>query len=124
MVVVVTLAHRGAHVLQRAFVPIVLFAVIFGRGGLGPLSHKVPAFEREASAHGGAPQFGGGTGDKFEVLGSNNTSMGRMGSDGTAMGDVVYEFPNAFFGISSSRLAFPMVFDVMSHDPQFFLNFF
>ena len=95
MVVVATLAHRGASMLQRAFVPIVFLAMIVGKGGQGSLSHKVSTVGSDALHHGGASYFGVGTGGPHGWLGCNSTTSEWMNEGGFAVGEIFLKFPNA-----------------------------
>lgn len=120
MVVVATLAHRGASMLQRAFVPIVFMAMIVGKGDPGTLSHKVSTVGFDALLHGGASHFELGTGGQLGWLGSNTTTSGWMSEDVYALDVIVLKFPNASQPFSSSYLAFPFTSDGLIQDPQHF----
>ena len=118
MVVVGTHAHRGATVLQRAFIPIVFFAMICGKGGQGSLSHSVSSVDFDASLHGGASQSLFGTGGPHVGLWNNNATSGWMKKDVSLMGKILLEVPNAPQQFSPSCHTFPTSFDVVPQDPQ------
>ena len=113
-----TLAHRGASMHHRAVVPIVFFAMMFGLGGTGSLSHRVSKPEFDASLHGEASEFGYGTGVVVGDKLGNDTTSELMVYDGWGMGNMVHGFPKPFGLVSSSCPAHPLVFEGVTQDTQ------
>ena len=65
-----TLSHRGASMHHRAVMPIVFFAMMFGLGGTGSLSHRVSKSSWVAAEPGsseGAAEVVAGVGQIFKM---------------------------------------------------------
>ena len=118
MMAVCTVAHRGASMPHRAFVPIVVFAMVFGLTNLGSLSHRVTKDELDAVPHGEVSNFGHGAGVVVGGNLSNVTLSDRIVFDGGVMGKMVLGFPTPFDHVSSSDPVHQVTFDEVSQNPQ------